>query len=1131
MSAQVSVPTMVAETDGRSRFSSASTSNGQSSKRMRVPLSSLQNMASAGRIPLTQREIESLQLKGVLRSSSTSSSSSTNHIQTSSNSSTSITPTSTTPRTATAIPPSPSSPQTISIDAPSPPPLASAYTFGTPSMATGHFSKPPLPIAARLAPLISSKPRNGMPAATLKTRKRGADAHLAIPYKERTLPSFHEGEIVDTCSHLQDGIQASQVGDDDRTGFRRHSDASTANRMPLPEDTLAYDPSRRASIATASPMIPSLLGNRRVLYKASYGLTLFSLPAKTPVPAATSHTEAMSSFKFPADASSGTVPLPSPSSPSAMSPGMFTTAGLGTPIRSKRKSSIPMRSPSWGEVQDGVIFSLPFGTPSLPTPPSRSASASCPSPMMQMATPPSPDRRSGLGIQVEETFTEPGATHPLEASPMMTSGSSSQPISFTDEDSTMSIGDIIIAEQEATAAHRAEAHAGGSQSQNQNQNHSQGMPTPPLTSRVPSLSVMEAEPDLEPITEDNASVPPTPVTPSRNFGSNANTERRQEASAEAQEDRRVKTTGQQDDRRGSGSPALTTADAQDQIDDSGVLPLWAQRQLSIRRQSAIPRPELDFVSGSGILPPASRGLKTVGGAKILSYPVLISDMVHVVLDDIQAKGGVLDGSDGTDESEEDSSEQQQQQPTPASVGRGGKVGGRGGKTAGAKRKRAGPGLKGRGAKASQAHGRPSPQEGEEPSGDEAVEEQEDRSRSGYTISLYNKRRQPDTPHHRDQQRQWHQLAPPVELTVIRSSAVRQNEDVDMDMDYDGGAATDGDDEDYYDDGSESAARQQQHHEFGTSQHKSHGRLQSVPEHLKIPLQEVDLAMQLSREMMETKKRKKQHKEKDGKRKKQRAMEDGDQDHDEATSSTKKGKSKGKQIIRNDHAGHHNNTDASLRRASLKTLKPLLDATLAVEEQDRKRFDAFDEDYNGEEDFCVADSVVVHYHGQGYTKQYVPGMFMGESISTMSMGSSGVVGSGAGKKSSKANGGASASGHSAPSSTGSSAGSGSGMNGGGSASPKKPAKARESKAATKKCEACGASETPCWRPGYTAHSALCNSCGLRYKKSNVFCAKVGCKYIPLKTEYAAMEAERVKSGRAHLVCHKCKGPVALPIIKE
>ncbi|KAF9113412.1 DNA-binding transcription repressor, partial [Mortierella sp. 14UC] len=483
-------------------------------------------------------------------------------------------------------------------------------------------------------------------------------------------------------------------------------------------------------------------------------------------------------------------------------------------------------------------------------------------------------------------------------------------------------------------------------------------------------------------------------------------------------------------------------------------------------------------------------LKTVGGAKILSYPVLISDMVHVVLDDIQAKGGVLDGSDATEESEEDSSEQQhQQQQTPASAGRGGKVGGRGGKTASAKRKRGGPGHKSRGAKTSQAHGRSSPQEDEEQSGDDGVEEQEDRPRSTYT------------------------LAPPVELTVGRPSTARQNKDVDLDMEYDGGAATDGDDEDYYDDRAESAA--QQHREIGALQ-SSHGRLQNVPEHLRIPPQEVDLAMQLSREMMENKKRKKQQKEKEGKKKK-RAMEADDQDHEEASSSMKKSKGKGKKVLRSDQTDHHN-ADVSLRRASLKTLKPLLDATMAVEEQDRKRFDAFDEDYNGDEDSCATD-VVVHYSGQ-----YAPDMYMGESMAAMSMGSNGAgSGAGAGKKSSKANGGVS--GHSV-----SSSGSGAGMSGG-STSPKKSAKIRESKAATKKCEACGASETPCWRPGYTAHSALCNSCGLRYKKSNVFCAKVGCKYIPLKTEYAAMEAERVKSGRAHLVCHKCKGPVALPIIKE
>ncbi|KAF8943667.1 DNA-binding transcription repressor [Haplosporangium gracile] len=1111
MSAQVSVPNMVAD---------SSSTNSQATRRMRVPLSSLQSMASTGKILLTPKEIEALQLKGVLRSTASTPSTS-HHIQASTTLSTSISSSSSaTPRTATTIPPSPPSLHAASIDASTPP--SSSYTFSASSPAIGQFSsKPPLPIAARLAPLISSgRPKNGMPVSIVRTRKRGADAHLAIPYKERPLPSFHEGEIIDTCSHL-DGPQVVLAEEDDRTGFRRHSDASTANRMPAPEDTLAFDPSRRASIATASPMIPSLLGNRRVLYKASYGLTLFSLPSQplTPKTAAPTHTEAMSSFKFPAESSNSVAPLPSPSSPSTMSPGMFATSSPMASLRSKRKSSIPMRSPSWNGAQDGVIFQLPFGTPFMPTMTPRAGSVGCPSPVMQMATPPSPDRRSGLGIQVEETFKEPGATHPLEASSTMASGAASQPISFTDEDSTISIGDIIIAEQEASAANRTEGQVNGSQGQGQ------GMPTPPLTSRVPSLGVMESQPDRELMIEEHGTVPPTPVTPSRKFGLSS--------SATAYQDVQEATTNQQEtesrqDRAGSTTDSGTEVNQEQDGDADSVLPLWAQRQLSIRRQSAIPRPELDFVGGSGILPPASRGLKTVGGAKILSYPVLISDMVHVVLDDIQAKGGVLDGSDVTEESEEESSEQQQQlQQAAASAGRGGKAGGRGGKTAGLKRKKGGPGQKGRGAKA-QTHSHPSPDD-EGQSGDEAQEDMNDKPRSGHMTGLYKKRRQSVSTGHRDQERRWHQLAPPVELGAGRRAAVVDDENYAMDIDYNGGAVSDANDEDYYEDGAELST--QQHHNDASNSHKTQGRLQNVPEHLRIPPQEVDLAMQLSREMMETKKRKKAHKEKNGK-KKRRTLDADEQENDDGHRI--KGKGKGKQVIRNNGPSDHADVDAGLRRASLKTLKPLLDATMAVEQQEgRKRSNAWDQDYNGDEDTAEADHLA-YYHGPGLTNQYFPGMMMVDTMMISTMGSSGgAAAAGTGKKSSKATGGTS--GHSASSSTGSATGSG--TNGGGpsaassSVSPKKPAKARESKATTKKCEACGASETPCWRPGYTAHSALCNSCGLRYKKSNVFCAKVGCKYIPLKTEYAAMEAERIKSGRAHLVCHKCKGPDALPIIRE
>ncbi|KAF9945656.1 DNA-binding transcription repressor [Modicella reniformis] len=98
-------------------------------------------------------------------------------------------------------------------------------------------------------------------------------------------------------------------------------------------------------------------------------------------------------------------------------------------------------------------------------------------------------------------------------------------------------------------------------------------------------------------------------------------------------------------------------------------------------------------------------------------------------------------------------------------------------------------------------------------------------------------------------------------------------------------------------------------------------------------------------------------------------------------------------------------------------------------------------------------------------------------------------------------------------------------------PKRPTKAKQGKMSTKRCEACGATETPCWRPGYAPHSALCNSCGLRYKKASVFCPKEGCKYIPVKADYLLMEEERVKASRSYLICKMCSGPIALPVKKD
>ncbi|KAJ1645030.1 DNA-binding transcription repressor [Coemansia erecta] len=64
-----------------------------------------------------------------------------------------------------------------------------------------------------------------------------------------------------------------------------------------------------------------------------------------------------------------------------------------------------------------------------------------------------------------------------------------------------------------------------------------------------------------------------------------------------------------------------------------------------------------------------------------------------------------------------------------------------------------------------------------------------------------------------------------------------------------------------------------------------------------------------------------------------------------------------------------------------------------------------------------------------------------------------------------------------------------------------------------CASCGASSTPCWRPGLIDSMTLCNQCGLRYKKGKVYCAK--CSYVPTKTEIA--------TGGAN-VCKRCTAPI-------
>lgn len=55
-----------------------------------------------------------------------------------------------------------------------------------------------------------------------------------------------------------------------------------------------------------------------------------------------------------------------------------------------------------------------------------------------------------------------------------------------------------------------------------------------------------------------------------------------------------------------------------------------------------------------------------------------------------------------------------------------------------------------------------------------------------------------------------------------------------------------------------------------------------------------------------------------------------------------------------------------------------------------------------------------------------------------------------------------------------------------------------------CISCGSDQSPCWRPSWsTKEGQLCNSCGLRYKKTAARCLSKLCKKIPAKGEWSLM----------------------------
>lgn len=99
-------------------------------------------------------------------------------------------------------------------------------------------------------------------------------------------------------------------------------------------------------------------------------------------------------------------------------------------------------------------------------------------------------------------------------------------------------------------------------------------------------------------------------------------------------------------------------------------------------------------------------------------------------------------------------------------------------------------------------------------------------------------------------------------------------------------------------------------------------------------------------------------------------------------------------------------------------------------------------------------------------------------------------------------------------------------------PSPPPDSPEDKAVNphrRRCISCGSDQSPCWRPSWsTTAGQLCNSCGLRYKKTGARCVSANCGRIPAKGEWVTMKrhaaAEAAGSNEIKYTCLACGGVV-------
>ncbi|KAF9274289.1 hypothetical protein BGZ68_000809, partial [Mortierella alpina] len=612
-------------------------------KRVRLPLQSIQGLVATGSLRLSSKEIQLFRQRGILRSETAS-------------------------RALEAI-------SETAVASPQSPPAADARALSlaasSPDQASRSSSAPAAAIGA--ASPSSSSSAASVVNSTPTPSPRPAHLELASGRRSsQSLPTYHHQIIEDTCSHLRSTSEDPQSSTaltpsmDISTSFRRHSESFAAARSRLPPRSASIaiaESSPRRDSTTPPTVVPTPQGLRTVLYAASPAHTLYSLPIAPldsimPNPAQ-SHTSAMGAFKFP---SSPTTPPQQPtelSSPSPPPAGFRGTSPANAPGRSKRKG-LAMRSPSMSDSQEqspGVIFQLPFGTQST----RRSSSATDTNGRHHGVTPPlaypSPATSStqctasfrtgadnsgtenpthepaftrGLGIHLQGQFTEERVPHPFDTEAanrkagvvelprepindqcMPTPQSDSPHVSFKDA--------LAVAKADDSTSSR------------------------PFQPATPIVVFSGVELSSQDSGAKNTATKPAcgsqPAVPEQADGSSAGETEVMGGQSKSEE------MGQQSQRTLTGNrehslqvPDIVSTSENTtpnvQPHDSATMPLWAQRQLSIRRQSLIPRPELDFVKGSGILPAASKDLVLPeGGAVILTYPVLLSDVVKVAQDD------------------------------------------------------------------------------------------------------------------------------------------------------------------------------------------------------------------------------------------------------------------------------------------------------------------------------------------------------------------------------------------------------------------------------------------------------------------------------------------------------------------